>query len=867
MTYGQSAAALRDALGRLLAAQRVRAALDGRDPRRELAGKLFTAGYSWDEIQRALGIGRELLREYHAAFRDDGRLSEGPRRTASEALEDGGFDVRPFADREANRQRAMRDAVALLVERGYEHQQIARAIGANDHTVLRYRRLLEADGWRPTVVTAAHALEEAGLEVPDRATTPRGAERSSAYRRLIAFLRGRGHEQQEIADTLGLNVATVRTYQRRLEVAGWTPDPRPDPREALAAHGIEIGPDPGELGDENREMVTFLTTRGYTQDEIAGAISLDRSSVAYHQSVLRSGGELPPRDAAPRVPIEQAIANLAIETPDRATPTQRVATAELIMRYRAEVIAYLAAVVDHSVEHRFASLAAGATDPTYRLRAALLELRDTGPRATAADLGTVQPIRAVDLWRQAAVAALAGRERDLPTTLTADQQAAALGDAVAVLRALVGLDERYAAARGWQRLPLTVSPGTETWALPAVVLDAAAWVTDHEGADFSIDRHGPLADDRRPGPPPATLAAAAGAMTQAAAYLAGESEPVKASVMRWLVDAQRRIAAYACHHARTLGLDDAVAVHEERYGRYADIDAALTDVAGTAGRETMAVVEIAGAVRILHHARRASEPALADLTTACQDLDRTIAQMLRVGAAGYYFQRTERLALDNLTGTVTRRTVPVHDPISGENNPGYAPGWIELERLAAPREVARSPEREAFTARVHALAADSLAVAQARNLALYPSDENRRVLADHTSAKVIAGLDELDVAGTAFAEARARLVGALAATNGTLAELGQRCGLEPGEIAWLIEPACGIDAEALTTVGVDRDGGELASDGGVSGSERTDGVDVPVFAVRSADGGFDGLEAGWDDLAEPPAFVGGSVADVEGPGL
>jgi transposase len=255
VTYGQSAAALRDALGRLLATQRVRAALDGRDPRRELAGRLFADGYSWNEIQQALGIGRELLREYHAAFRDDGRLGTGPRRTASDALHDGGFDVRPFASREQERQRTMRGAIALLLERGYDHQQIASAVGTTVHTVLRYRRLLEADGWTPAVVTAASALAEAELEVPDQATTPRGPERSAAYRRLIGFLRGRGHEQQEIADTLGLNVGTVRTYQRRLEASGWKPDPRPDPAEVLSAHGLDI--DATGLADETREMVTL----------------------------------------------------------------------------------------------------------------------------------------------------------------------------------------------------------------------------------------------------------------------------------------------------------------------------------------------------------------------------------------------------------------------------------------------------------------------------------------------------------------------------------------------------------------------------------------------------------------------------------
>lgn len=868
MTYGQSAAALREALGQLLAVQRVRAALDGRDPRRELAGRLFTDGYSWNEIQKALGIGRELLREYHAALREDGRLSAGPRRTANEALEDGGFEVRPHADREHERQRTMRDAVALLVERGYEHQQIAGAVGADVHTVVRYRRLLDSEGWTPTVVTAAQALADAGLEVPDRATTRRGAERSAAYRRLIGFLRGRGHEQQEIADTLGLNVATVRTYQRRLEAAGWTPDPRPDPRDVLAAHGLDVGAT--RLGDETREMVTFLTERGYTQDEIGDALGLDRSSVAYHQSVLRSGGQIAPRDGGPQVPIEQAIANLAIEIPERATAERRVATAELIMRYRAEVIAYVASVTECSAEYRFATKVIAAADPTYRLQATARELCDAaGKRPTADELGTVQPIRAVELWRQAAVAALAGRERDLSTTAVSSyQRAAALGDAVAVLRALVALDERCSAARGWQRLPLQVGPENDGWALPAVVLDAAAWAADHAIPDFSIDRHGPLAEARPAGPAPATLGAAAAAVTRGAAHLAAESEPVKAKVMRWLVDTQRRIAAYARRHAQALELGEVASLHEARYHRYADIDAALTDVAGTAGCESLAVVEIADAVRILARTGRAIEPELDDLTAASEDLDRTIARMLRAGGAGYYFQLTERLAIERAGGSVVRRAVPVYEPIAPENNPGYGPAWLELERSAGSRAVARSPEREAFVQRVSALAADSLAVAQARNLALYPGDEDRRALADHASAEVIAGVDTLDAVGAAFAEARARLAGALAATNGTLAELGTRCGLEPGEIAWLIEPARGIDAESLVAAGPEREVGELAFGGvGVRGAEQTDGVDVTEFDGTAMGGGFDRLGVGWGELPEPPLSVAGGPASAEGPGL
>lgn len=239
--------------------------------------------------------------------------------------------------------------------------------------------------------------------------------------------------------------------------------------------------------------------------------------------------------------------------------------------------------------------------------------------------------------------------------------------------------------------------------------------------------------------------------------------------------------------------------------------------------------------------------------------------MLRAGTAGYYFQRAEHLSLERPPARWCGVPSPSTSPLP-ENNPRYGPAWLELERLTAPRVIASSPERESFSTRVQALATDSLATAQARNRVLYAADDGHRALADHASAEMIAGIDTLDAAGTAFNDARARLTGVLTATNGTLAELGHRCGLDPAEVAWLIEPARAVSAEKLAAATPERDDGELAFDGSVAGAEQTGGDRVRDLEGTAMDLEFD-IGTGWDDQPGVPASVGGGPANTEGPGL
>jgi len=124
-----------------------------------------------------------------------------------------------------------------------------------------------------------------------------------------------------------------------------------------------------------------------------------------------------------------------------------------------------------------------------------------------------------------------------------------------------------------------------------------------------------------------------------------------------------------------------------------------------------------------------------------------------------------------------------------------------------------------------------LAAARDRNAGVYPHCEqgHLRELADDSSARVIAGRDSLTGAGTGYrvatqeaarasdklTHAEARLVGALAASDGTLRELADTAGLGVDDVARVLgrdkvtvlsKPGCvqcDATARALTKKGID----------------------------------------------------------------
>jgi glutaredoxin-like protein NrdH len=133
-----------------------------------------------------------------------------------------------------------------------------------------------------------------------------------------------------------------------------------------------------------------------------------------------------------------------------------------------------------------------------------------------------------------------------------------------------------------------------------------------------------------------------------------------------------------------------------------------------------------------------------------------------------------------------------------------------------------------------------LAAARERNASVYPRVEQShlRALADYSSASVIVGRDSLagtgagyrratreaDEAGERLCRAAARLVGALAATEGTLRELADATGVDVDDIARVLgrdkvtvlsKPGCvqcDATVRALTKKGVDFVQVDLADD-------------------------------------------------------
>lgn len=189
-----------------------------------------------------------------------------------------------------------------------------------------------------------------------------------------------------------------------------------------------------------------------------------------------------------------------------------------------------------------------------------------------------------------------------------------------------------------------------------------------------------------------------------------------------------------------------------------------------------------------------------------------------------------------------------------------------------------------------------LAVARQRNADVYPHREQGglRAMADDSSARVIAGRDSLTGAGTGYrvatqeaaraneklTHAEARLVGALAASDGTLRELADAAGLAVEDVARVLgrdkvtvlsKPGCvqcDATARALTIRGIDFVRVDVTDDDQALDLARGLGyLSVPVVVTPDGDhwGGFRpdriaDLDAG--PGPEPPA-----APALVGPGL
>lgn len=174
--------------------------------------------------------------------------------------------------------------------------------------------------------------------------------------------------------------------------------------------------------------------------------------------------------------------------------------------------------------------------------------------------------------------------------------------------------------------------------------------------------------------------------------------------------------------------------------------------------------------------------------------------------------------------------------------------------------------------------------ARTRNAEVYPHDHDLRSVADESSSRVIAGEDTLRGAGTGYSDAasrlthaEARLVGALAASEGTLRSLADATGLGVDDVAAVLhrdkitvlsKPGCvqcDATARALTRRGIEFVKVDVTSDERALELARELGyLQVPVV-VTPEGAHWSGFRP--DRIAELPPEPDPPAAAVVGPSL
>ncbi|WP_313663439.1 hypothetical protein [Cellulosimicrobium cellulans] len=251
------------------------------------------------------------------------------------------------------------------------------------------------------------------------------------------------------------------------------------------------------------------------------------------------------------------------------TAEERAAATARILRHRKEIWDYALAVTEAATPVHVVD----GWETPHRL---LHWLRTDQPRTdalpggrgvNAAELASVQDTRLTETWRRAAVAAMTGRERELPVVadkIRFDDARVLLRDAADLTWALIALDARYFPLPGWQRLSTkskwqdsfsTKEPHLVDSALSAAQLCSqwAMGITDAE-AD-AVDRLGyrPLSA-LIPTPYPFGFDGAIAAQHNVLVGLGAEFPSADSLIA--IVRAQRLVSALATRAAEVAGADD-----------------------------------------------------------------------------------------------------------------------------------------------------------------------------------------------------------------------------------------------------------------------------------------------------------------------
>lgn len=404
------------------------------------------------------------------------------------------------------------------------------------------------------------------------------------------------------------------------------------------------------------------------------------------------------------------------------TAEERVAATARILRYRKVVWDYALAVTEaatpvHVVE---------GWETPHRL---LHWLRTDQPKTdalpggrgvNAAELSSVQDTRLSEAWRRAAVAAMTGRERELPVVadkIRFDDARVLLRDAADLTWALIALDARYFPLPGWQRLSAksrwqdsfsTKEPHLVDSALSAAQLCSqwAAGITDAEAS--VVDRLGYRSPTALlPTPYPFGFDGALTAQHNLLVRIGAEFP--SADSLTAVVRSQRQISALAARAAEVVNAGDLVIRFGRRAENYQTLMALLTGrVASPSGRGQGAIFDAEAAQRAMEDAigtgERASGNQLAWLRRLFAMTDAYVAARVEQGIHQRRYFVWNELTLSGVDLGGVRRAVRKYEPINGRNHPNLYAAFRALAGATSeqPRFIESTPRRHEFTTVVKA---------------------------------------------------------------------------------------------------------------------------------------------------------------------
>lgn len=411
--------------------------------------------------------------------------------------------------------------------------------------------------------------------------------------------------------------------------------------------------------------------------------------------------------------------------PATTTPEERASATAKILRYRK-------IIWDYALDLAEAATPVYAVDGWEAPRRLLHWLQHDQPQtenlpggrgANAAEFAAVQDSRLTEAWRRSALAALTGRERELPIVaekIRFDEARILIRDAADLTWALITLDARYLPLPGWQRLSTkskwqdaysTKAPHLVDSALSAAQL-ASAWgrhVTDAEAA--VVDRLGFRAPTPLlPTPHPFGLD---GAITaQHNLYVRLGAEFPSADSLAAIVRAQRMTAAFAAQSAASVDADALVICFRRRAENYQRLLGLLVDrVASPLGHGRQAAAEAEAAQRGLEEAVAAGDRPTSEQLDWLRGLftmtDARVAARINQAIADQRYLVWTDHALSGPAVGGLHRVVRKYEPINGRNHPNLYAAVKEFgssagenpERFLAP---VAATGRDAFTRAVEA---------------------------------------------------------------------------------------------------------------------------------------------------------------------